>query len=188
MSPSIDLSVLTLYQWNQFKNFIFSIWYVWSMKPFHSHSTVAQNIAHRNSGNVTKNNNWVRNIGNRKWFFFTSCFHFFWTCVSTFSVLPNSISHFLKCYIWVVCQISSHCLKNNVITRLDSEIIWLLNWLIFKLIDWLFLKNMASKILDTQIMETFPVFLCLDAVITSIKKVEGENILKQDCSNEEDEN
>ncbi len=37
-------------------------------------------------------------------------------------------------------------------------------------------------------MEMFPVFLCLDAVITSIKKVEGENILKQDCSNEEDEN
>ncbi len=41
-------------------------------------------------------------------------------------------------------------------------------------IDWLtFLKEHAPKILDTEIMETFPVFLCLDAVITS-KEVEGE--------------
>ncbi len=71
----------------------FNIWPLLSVS-FSKLMDVTQNIAHRNSGNVTKNNNWVRNIGNRKWFFFISCFHFFWTCVSTFSALPIIICHF----------------------------------------------------------------------------------------------
>ena len=71
----------------------FNIWPLLSVS-FSKLMDVTQNIAHRNSGNVTKNNNWVRNIGNRKWFFFTSCFRFSWTRVSTFSALPIMISHF----------------------------------------------------------------------------------------------
>ncbi len=40
---------------------------------------VTQIMAHRNTGHVTKNKNWVRNMGNRKSFCITSCVHFFGT-------------------------------------------------------------------------------------------------------------
>ncbi len=73
---------------------------------------------------------------------------------------------FLYDIIFWLCVRHHHNTKNNVITIDDAEIISLLNWLTY----------MSPKILDTEIMETFPVFLCLDAVITSNKKLKVKQI------------